>query len=499
MSDLRWMSTADLEALQAGDLSKVSTQGLQRLQAGQEKPEQTTWMERQKKGLATAPINAYLGIKQKFGGLDSIEQSILAQNKEAERAAPVASLFSNLGVAVPAMMVPGANTLAGAGVVGALQGLTQPVEGEQTLGNIARGTVANTAMGGALGTTGQYGANKVAGFVANRFAGQTADAAAAQSRNSLRDSALQEGRAAGYVVPNSDVAPSFLGNRLESLGGKAAIKQDAAASNQQVTNELTRKALGLPDDLPISQGTLDGLRKTAGKAYQEVAALSPQAQADLEALKVARSEATGWFTAYNRSARPDDLAKARAAQAASDQLETALEGHATAAGKADLIPALTDARKQIAKTYTVQRALNKATGDVSAPVLGRILDKGKPLSDGLDTVARFNQAFPKFTGVGATTPAAGVSKSEMLVGATLGGLGMAGTGSPEGALAAALPLLSHPARAAALSRFMQMPPKYRAGLLTRGAAAIPNDMYGLLGRSSGAYFTPGLAGLLAAE
>lgn len=496
---LKMMSTADLEALQAGDLSKVSTQGLQRLQASQEKPAPTSWFERQKAGLATAPINAYLGIKQKFGGLDSIEENILAQNKAAEKAAPGASLLSNVGLAVPAMFLPGANTIAGAGVVGAVQGLTQPVEGEQSFSNIATGTLANTAVGGALGTAGQYGANKVAGMFANRLTQQTADAASEKARNALRDTALAEGRAAGYVVPNSEVAPSFLGNRLESLGGKAAIKQEAAARNQQVTNALTRQALGLPDDTPISQGVLDNLRKTAGKTYQEVSALSPQAQADLEALKVARNEATGWFTAYNRSARPDDLAKAKAARQTADQLEAALEGHALSFGKQDLIPALRDARKQIAKTYTVERALNKSTGDISAPVIGRMFDKGKPLSDGLDTVGRFNQAFPKFTGAGASTPAAGVSKSEMLAGAMLGGVGVAGTGSPEGALAAALPLLSHPARAAALSSVLRKTPKYQPGLLTRGGAMLPEEVYGLLGRSGGAYFTPGLAGLLATE
>lgn len=461
--------------------------------------ESESWLERQRNGLASAPINAYLGIKQKFGGLDSVEQNILAQNRQAEKSAPVASLLSNVGLAVPAMFVPGANTLAGAGVVGAAQGLVQPVEGEQSFGNIAKGTLANTAIGGALGTAGQYGANKVAGMFGKRLATETAEGAAAQSRNSLRDAALNEGRSAGYVVPNSDVAPSFLGNRLESLGGKAAIKQEAAARNQQVTNALTRQALGLPDDVAISQGTLDNLRKTAGKAYQDVAALSPQAQADLEALKVARNEATGWFAAYNRSARPDDLAKAKTFRQQADALEKALEQHALGAGKPDLIPSLVDARKQIAKTYTVERALNKATGDISAPVIGRLMDKGKPLSDGLDTVGRFNQAFPKFTGAGASTPAAGVSKSEMLAGTLLGGMGVLGTGSPEGALLATLPLLSHPARAAALSKALQKTPQYGPGLLTRGAAALPDEVYGLLGRQGGAYLTPGMAGLLSAE
>ena len=460
--------------------------------------EDESWLERQRNGLATAPINLYLGLKQKLGGLDSVEQNVLAQNKEAEKKAPVASIASNVLTTAPTMFLPAANTVTGAGLIGAIQGAMQPVEGEQTLANIAKGTALNTVLGGALGAGGQYGADKLAGAVQSRLAMKAAEQAGNQSRNAMRDAVLAEGRTAGYVVPNSEVAPSFLGNRLESIGGKAAIKQEAAVRNQQVTNALTRQALGLPDDVPISQSTLDNLRKTAGKAYQEVAALSPQAQADLEALKAARADATGWFTAYNRSARPDDLAKAKAARELSDQLEGALEAHAKAAGKDELIPALVDARKQIAKTYTVERALNKATGDISAPVFGRLLDKGKPLSDGLDTVGRFNQAFPKFTGTGATTPAAGVSKSEALASLVLGLIGAAGAG-PAGIAAAAVPLMSHPARALVLSQAMQKTPKYGVGMATRAAAAIPEEAYGLLGRSGAMYVTPALAGLLSTQ
>lgn len=458
-----------------------------------------SWLERQRNGLATAPINAYLGIKQKFGGLDSIEQSILAQNKEAEKAAPAASILSNAGLMVPSMMLPGASTIVGAGAVGALQGLTQPVEGEQSANNIIKGTMLNTLTGGALGSAGQYGANKVAAMFGGNLASKTAEAAAQKSRNSMKDAALAEGRAAGYTVPNSDVAPSFLGNRLESIGGKAAIKQEAAVRNQQVTNALTRKALGIADDVPISQSVLDGMRKTAGKAYQEVSDLSPQAATDLEALKVARNEATGWFTAYNRSARPDDLAKAKAARELSNQLEAALEQHAKAAGRNDLVPALVNARKQIAKTYTVERALNKTTGDVSAPVLGRLQNKGKPLSDGLDTIGKFNEAFPKFTGAAASTPAAGVSKSEMIMALMLGGAGAASTGSPEGMLAAGLPFLAHPARAAALSKVLQKSPEYGVGLLTRGAGRLPPEFFSLLSRTGAGYATPAVTGLLSTE
>lgn len=447
------------------------------------------------RGLATAPINAYLGVKQLLGGLDPIEQNILKQNKGAEKNAPFSSFVSNAATLVPSMFIPGANTVAGAGLVGAASGFMQPVDGDQTLGNIAAGKATNTAIGGVLGAGGQFVGNKIGNWFAGNLAQQEAEAAKQQALKAMRDSALRQGREAGYVVPPSEVTPSFLTNRLESLGGKAAIKQESAIRNQDVTNRLAREALGLPDDAPISIGSLEGLRKNAGKSYADVASLSDDAKVSLEALKQARNDSQAWFKAYNRSASPDDLAKAKAARDLADQLEEKLRNVATTAGRDDLLPSLVKARKDIAKTYTVERALNSATGDVSAPVIGRLYDKGgnKYLSDGLDTIGMFNTAFPKFTGNGWSTPAPGISKVEAVVGGLLGAGGAAATGSPAGLLAAGLPLLSHPARALALSPALQKAPEYAAGALAKlGGKALTPELAAAYLRSIGVAATPQL-------
>lgn len=481
----------DISAMAAQPQEKAADSSAEDAKASlRQEAESRPWLDRQLKGLASAPINLYLGAKQLFGGLDDIEKSVLEQNRAAADAAPFSSFASNVATLVPTMFIPGVNTVTGAGIVGAGSGALQPVDGEQSLENIVKGKALNTVVGGVAGAGGQFAGNKITGALRNRVATKTAEAAAQKSRNSMRDAALTEGREAGYVVPNSEVAPSFAGDRLESLGGKAAIKQEATARNQEVTNALTRKALGIPDDAPISQSALDNIRKTAGRAYQEVADLSPQASADLEALRVARNEAQGWFNAYNRSARPDDLAKAKSAREMVDQLEAALEAHAAQAGRTELIPALADARKQIAKTYTVERALNKATGDVSAPVIGRLYDKGKPLSDGLDTVGKFSQAFPKFTATGVSNPAPGVGKTEMLASALLGTGGAAAAG-PVGLAMGALPLLSHPARSLALSKALQKTPEYSVGAVTKASGKLSPEAIQLMARALAAGSVPG--------
>jgi hypothetical protein len=188
---------------------------------------------------------------------------------------------------------------------------------------------------------------------------------------------------------------------------------------------------------------MEKLRKTAGNAYSEVSSLSPQAAADLEALKTARNEAQGWFKAYNRSARPDDLVKAKEARALSDSLEAALEAHAADAGRPELIPALRDARKQIAKTYTIGRALNDASGSIDARVLGRMSEKGLPLSDGLDVAGKFASAFPTVAKTPEAMGSPAAHNLKAMASALMGGGGFAALG-PAGVAAAAVPFVAPP-------------------------------------------------------
>lgn len=473
-------------------------------------PSDQSWLDRQSNGLATGPINAYLGIKQLFGGLDPIEQDVLRQNRNAEKNAPGASVLSNIGMLAPTMLIPGANTIAAGGVIGSLQGLAQPADGEQSFANIAKQKLINMGLGGVFGTAGQYVGGKVASTVSQNLADQTASAAANASRNSVRDATLEEARLAGYTVPNSAVNPTFMGNRLESLGGKAAIKQESTIRNQDVTNALARKAIGLPEDAPLSVGNVEKQRTANYGPYQDVAALPPRplqlgssvtntttvepfnpAQA-LQDLKQSRNDAQGFYTFYNRSGDPSQLALAKAAESKANSLEFQLQQHATVNGRPDLVPALVDARKQIAKTYMVERALNPANGDINPQVLGRLYAKGKPLSDGLDTIGKFTASYPQFSKPSSMTPAAGVTAVEPMAMAAMA----ATTGDP---LAGLLPLLRSPARSLALAKFMQSNPKYPVSKTLRLIDSIPGNAAGLLGRSTNQALIPYASGLLTAE
>lgn len=370
------------------------------------------------------------------------------------------NILGGIVTAAPALMVPGANTLTGAGIIGGVQGALQPVA---TGGSRA----LNAAIGGALGVGGQAAGNKISQVLQNRATGM----AAQKAQNALRDATLDAGTKAGLVVPPSAVDPGFWTNRLESIAGKAALGQQASHQNQGAVNALARAELGLPPNQAISEAALEGIRKTEGLTYARVANLSRDAADALENLKQARADATAQFKFYNRSANPEALTKARQAAADAQTWENFLENEAIVAGKKDLIPALHAARTRIAKTYDVERALNTATGDVDARILGRALDQGRPLTGGLATAANFANAFPKYMAEGA--PAAGVSKIESGLAALLAA-GGAGTMGPAGALLGTLPLASAPVRAALLSgagqRLLAGAPSYQLSGLSRLAA-----------------------------
>jgi hypothetical protein len=158
---------------------------------------------------------------------------------------------------------------------------------------------------------------------------------------------------------------------------------------------------------------LDAVRADAGKAYDALAKLpvKPAESADslmnraasaeidpkkmVYDLRVARQEADAYYKAYGRSADPEQLTKAKMAKANASRIETELEKYAASMGKEDLLPALRDARQQIAKTYTVEKALNPTTGSVDAKVLAKELQKGKPLSGELKQAADFAERFKK--------------------------------------------------------------------------------------------------------
>jgi len=255
----------------------------------------------------------------------------------------------------------------------------------------------------------------------------------------MKQLALAKAQQDGYVVPPSTVNPSVTNKVLESVGGKIAMEQDASLRNQKVTDSLVKRALGLPEEEILGPGTLDALRAQAGKVYEEIGktgnvkvdqrfvddvAKLPKAIADEIAPKVTAiidSSAGGairrgyeetpasmlmqklrelrFESQRNLSAlaaqNPESAKLGKAQKKAAEYVEELLMRHLRANNAGKLADEFADARKLIAQTHTVQKAMNEVTGEINASKLAQQLAKGKPLSGDLRKVAEFSTAFPK--------------------------------------------------------------------------------------------------------
>jgi hypothetical protein len=404
----------------------------------------------------------------------------------ASGAGKVGNIAGNIAVTAPALAIPGANTVIGAATVGGVLGALQP-----TTSTAER--VTNTAVGAVAGGGAQLVGQKIAGFIGKRIQARTTAAATQQSQNAVRDATLAEARRAGYVVPPSTTNPTVLNRIAESVSGKAATQQTAAVRNQSVTNRLIRTDLGLPESAPLTRQTLDGVRKQAGNVYKAVKSageitVDSQYLDDLAALTKSVDEVAQDFPDANvaagkevnelvdtllrdrfragsaveytkqlrhaasanlaHGADPTRKALGLAQRDAAGALEEMVFRHLKQTGRGRLADRFEDARVLIAKTYTVEGALNPATGNVVATSLGRELKRGKPLTGGIATAAKFAQAFPK--AAREITESPGVSAVDALV----GGVGAA-TVNPA---MVALPAARIGARSAVLS------PKYQSSM-----------------------------------
>lgn len=249
----------------------------------------------------------------------------------------------------------------------------------------------------------------------------------------VRLNTLKASQEAGYSVPPSTTNPTVKNKIIESFGGKIATAQDAAAKNQDVTNDLVKSTLGIPESAPLTAESLKALRTEAAPAYEAIknsgtvvtdnaysAAIQkiaekyqgasksfpgiendqitklvdslnqPSFEADsaIDATKVLREKADSAF-------RQGDSGLGRAYKAASSAIEDMIQRNLEKTNQTELLQKFKEARQLIAKSYSVEKAFNPATGNVSAVKLAQQLSKNAPLSGGILKAAQFGQAFPK--------------------------------------------------------------------------------------------------------
>jgi len=173
------------------------------------------------------------------------------------------------------------------------------------------------------------------------------------------------------------------------------------------------------------------------------------AAVDLEAMKQARNDANGFFRRNVTNYDPENITKANDALEKARHLEDRIRNAALQSGDKKLMADFMAARTQYAKLDDMQRALNPDSGEINLNKIGKLSQKGEPLTGKLKTVADFSNAFEgKFTKPTASIPNPGSSALEgpsVLFGGVMGGLKGA-------AVAGANVFLRDPIRNAILSK-----------------------------------------------
>lgn len=252
----------------------------------------------------------------------------------------------------------------------------------------------------------------------------------------------QRAMAVGYKLPPATMDnPSLLSKLLGGWSGKIKSQQAASVANQEVTNAKAAAELGLAPDATLDDHVLEQVRKQAGTAYETVKKAIPNIAGDndylndlvsiqtqnhniaqyfpdlvkndditklvdslanqphfptevgVDTVKVLRKNAA-------TNLRTDDPQKVWLGQAqrnAATAIENLMDRNISATGNPDAISAYRAARTTIAKSYDIEAATNPATGDVSAAKIASLSNRGRPMTDGLASVADTANAFPKAT------------------------------------------------------------------------------------------------------
>jgi hypothetical protein len=306
---------------------------------------------------------------------------------------------------------------------------------------------------------------------------------ARQAANAPRDAALTRARAEGYVAPPGSIDPvsgQFV--VAERLAGKTLLEQMMSVRNQEQTNRLARRAVGVPEDTPLTTESMQAVRRQAAQQgyqpIQQVGAVATDNQylADLAQIEQAFSGQAASFPAAvpqtvrnlvgthlvqnfdaadaiqriqglrndaSASFRRNEPDIGRAQRGIANALEDQIERSITASGApnaAEMLDNFRAARQRMAISHSVEDAIREGTGNVSATKLANDLQRGRYLTGDLLTISEFANRFPRVSQLPSQfgTPSSGAVLGldlPRVVGGTLGAIGGGVAGGMSGATA----------------------------------------------------------------
>lgn len=227
--------------------------------------------ERLLAGVGSGMSDLYMGAKQRLGLASQEEvdeKRRLDANLKATTAGTVGNIGGKVAAGLPAAFIPGANTIAGAGLIGAAQGALEPTAADESV-------LQNMAIGGAGGSGGVLagralhagakgaqaliepftasGQQKIAGRVLDRFAANPAAVRSATSAPTstgamptLAEAARDPGIAAlerALAQQDPQIAARFLQRGADNNAARVGVIQGIAGDDaKRAAAEAARKA-----------------------------------------------------------------------------------------------------------------------------------------------------------------------------------------------------------------------------------------------------------------
>jgi hypothetical protein len=421
--------------------------------------ETTGGTETARKALTTAaalPINIATGAAKNVGGLaQTVNRYFGGESQPGNLSKPEEALNAINQIETGTQQASGSpNLLKGASMVGQAApwfATGGAIGGIPSYMNAAKNIGTGIAMGGAsaLATPEQIGMNPeqfreaknkniaIQGALGGAFpaVGSLVSALRGTKLSPQMQEAVAEARKAGYTLPPTQAGGGVANRMLEGMAGKISTLQEASVRNQEITNKLAVKSLGLPEDTVLTPEVLKAVKDKAGQAYENLklsgtVKTSPKFiealdnikpyQDAIQAAKDFPEELTNpIIKIVNSLKRPNfdvnsavskinllrndadiafrsgNTALAKTNKDASKILENTIENHLANTKQTELLNKFKEARQLFAKTYEVEKAMNVKTGTINAQKLASRLQAGKPLTGELKDIAEFGLAFPK--------------------------------------------------------------------------------------------------------
>ena len=345
-----------------------------------------------------------------------------------------ASLYALGGIA------PALNTVKGATIGGAVIGALAPTEQD----SVVKGKLGGALVGAGAGAAGA----KIGQALVNSLANKTAAGAVAKSQNANADANVKSAIDAGYKLTPTYAGGGTISTALEGISGKFKTQELAGIKNQNVTNALARKGLGLPENASISEAAINDLKVPHNAIYKEASSLPSGivGQSTTKSLatgkdvttnivksgdqlvsqwKEASDSARAAYKAANSplSPNPNEMrAQAKEFAAKADSLQNQIQTLAENNGKSDLVDRLKDARKNLARIYTYEDALNPETSHIDAKQIGKALQNDKPLDEHAITIGKFANGFGDLAKVPKVREASPITPLDVVSSALTGGI-----------------------------------------------------------------------------